>query len=182
MGLNIEWLMGFIEAKGTFVISQQKIKRVREKSLSKEELLQKLSKILPKSDPGFLNSIIFENLLTLNKRKLLKACKEALTLRALENEDFRYYEEKYFLRPAFSLTFNAEDENTVRSIKHFFEGLGINVNGPYQLNKGKNLRIEVKGIKNCLKIYDFLKDKDWYTSKKEKFEKWGKSMFEKFQA
>ncbi len=166
MDIEIIWLIGFVEAKGCFSIPLQKISTSRKKytlayinSLEKNDIIREII------HDGKLDYITSEKI----KELSLEELRNLLIQIKLRSPKISYY----FPRPTFFLTFNENDLRVVNQIKIFFKKNGINMYGPYETNKGKNLRLELKGVENCLKLYELLSKQKWYTSKKENFEKWG---------
>ncbi|NVM00709.1 MAG: hypothetical protein HWN67_00115 [Candidatus Helarchaeota archaeon] len=174
MAIDILWIIGFVEAKGCFTIPLQKV------STSKKKYSFEYINSLEKND--IIREIIRDGKLDYYTREKIKE----LSLEELKNLliQIKFHSPKisyYFPRPTFFLTFNENDLQVVNQIKTYFKKLGINMNGPYETNKGKNLRLELKGVKNCFKLYELLSKQKWYTSKKEIFEKWGHKIIEIIQ-
>ena len=195
--MNIDWLMGFIEAKGCFTISHQTIPKIKkytqkyinnlkkEASIAEIQYLSKDGRIFTKDFLDYPLDIVnfLKNLITtysfsrdyLIKRDL-ETLKETLSLISTIRNTIITYDT--YIRPNFSLTFHKEDKKLAEQLKVYFIKQGIKVYGPYKINKGANLRIEVKGSENCIKFKEFLEKQNWNTNKKIDFEKWGKEILE----
>jgi len=198
--MDINWLMGYIEAKGNFSISNQRIKVKKSKftpeyifKLTKPELIQF---IIQFSDKGTIFYKLKEKFprsplrLLWDQIMIFQFTAEFLSVMSIDNlrKLLAYiysiippigYEYQNFPRPAFSLTFHKKDNIIADKIKKYFEKQGIKIYGPYITNQGLNLRLEIKGYKNCMLLYDFLMKQKWFTSKKEKFEEWGNKILGK---
>lgn len=90
----------------------------------------------------------------------------------------------YYPRPTFILNSSDDDMEVFEDIRAIFSEAGIN---SYSISHNKvriglevkglgSIRLEVKGIKNCLRLYEFLKDQEWHTTKRLRFEKWGECL------
>ena len=197
--MNINWLMGFIEAKGHFNISNQRIMIIKKKytfdfidRLEKNDLIRYIIQFSengaiflkkgPKSPIEILKDTITvisftpEKLSEINIDNLRELFKLITALYRPAANEYRN-----FPRPSFTLTFNEDDSIIVFQIKKYIQKQGIKIYGPYKINKGRNLRIEIKGFENCIKFYDFLANQNWYTSKREKFKKWGEKILEIYE-
>jgi len=198
--MDINWLMGYIEAKGNFSISNQRIKVKKSKftpeyifKLTKPELIQF---IIQFSDKGTIFYKLKEKFprsplrLLWDQIMIFQFTDEFLSVMSIDNlrKLLAYvysiippigYEYQNFPRPAFSLTFHKKDNIIADKIKKYFEKQGIKIYGPYITNQGLNLRLEIKGYTNCMLLYDFLMKQKWFTSKKEKFEEWGNKILGK---
>ncbi|MFX0138647.1 MAG: hypothetical protein ACFFDN_33705 [Candidatus Hodarchaeota archaeon] len=184
MDPSIDWLMGFLEAKSSFTISHQKYKVIKKrytkryiKSLKKEDLFQEIKEIIMADILSFENIpktlSYLDEISKFSTRKLRNFLKKLLDLKSIEREKY-----DSIPRPAFYLTLRKEDELIINKIKMFFNQSGIKSNGPYLTNKEANLRLEIKGINDCLKLYELLSEQKWYTSKRGNFEKWGKEILD----
>ncbi|MHA1784228.1 MAG: LAGLIDADG family homing endonuclease [Candidatus Helarchaeota archaeon] len=76
-------------------------------------------------------------------------------------------------RPGFNLLLKSEEKELLDEIRKYFNDRKIQSYDLRPINKGKSLRLEIKGLENCLKLYEFLSRLKWQTVKENNFLRWG---------
>ena len=77
----------------------------------------------------------------------------------------------YTPRPKFTIDANVKYERVMKKIWNYFVNKSLE---PYPLRINKNsIKLEVKGVDRCLKLFKFLSKLNWQTIKRESFLKWG---------
>ncbi len=198
----IDWLMGYIESKGSFTISHPRIKVIKKGEFTRSistldedgliDLIPQFSeggsifiKKGPKTPLMVLMDVMtlcsfdpdyLKELLKL-ERISIEQLREILNFTiAINPPDMEEY--RKFSRPCFSLGFQESDHEAIKMVKGLLEKEGIRVYGPYLMNKGRSQRIEVKGFEYCVKLHDLLARQQWYTSKRRDLDDWGREMME----
>jgi len=90
----------------------------------------------------------------------------------------------YYPRPSFVLNSFFADLDIFEEIRRMFLDAGIKVYPIYHQIRSVEfeakglgrIRLEVKGLGNCLRLYEFLKREKWHTMKFSIFKEWGKCL------
>ena len=83
----------------------------------------------------------------------------------------------YTPRPKFTLDANIKYERVMKKIWNFFVNKKLE---PYPLKiiNDKNIKLEIKGVDRCLRLYSFLSAQNWQTIKRDSFLKWGQILLQ----